>query len=61
MPKIGTGEVIVEIRPGGRVTLSTVHKESVVGNVKDNEIAKALKEAAECAKEILAEWKEMQK
>jgi MoaA/NifB/PqqE/SkfB family radical SAM enzyme len=59
--KIGAGEVIVEIRRGGKVALSAVHKESVVGNVKDNEIAKALKEAVEFAKEIRAEWKEMQK
>ncbi len=59
--KIGAGEVIVEIRLGGKVALSTVHKEPVLGNVKDNEIVKVLEEAADFAKEIRAEWKEMQK
>ncbi len=59
--KVGAGEVIIEIRRGGHVALSTVHRESVVGNVKDTEIARALKEAAECWQAIRAEWKEMQK
>jgi hypothetical protein len=59
--KIGGGEVIVEVRRGGKVALSTVHKESVIGNVKDSEIAKVLREAADVAVEIRAEWREMQK
>jgi MoaA/NifB/PqqE/SkfB family radical SAM enzyme len=59
--KIGAGEVIIEIRRDGTVALSTVHKESVVGNVKDSEIARALKEAADVWQAIRAEWKEMQR
>ncbi len=59
--KIGGGEVIVEVRRGGKVALSTVHKEPVIGPVKDSEIVKVLKAAADVAVEIRAEWKEMQK
>ena len=59
--RIGGGEVIVEIRRGRRVALSTVHKDAVIGPVKDNEIVKVLNAAAEVASEIRAEWKEMQK
>jgi MoaA/NifB/PqqE/SkfB family radical SAM enzyme len=59
--KIGAGEVIVEVRRNGEVALSIVHKEPVVGNVKSSEISKVLAEAADLAKEIRAEWKEMQK
>lgn len=59
--KIGAGEVIVELRPGGKVALSTVHRESVVGNVKDSEIVRALEEAAEFWQAIRAKWREMQK
>lgn len=59
--KIGSGEVIVEVSRSGTVRLSTVHKEPVVGNVTDSEIAKVLEEAAQCAKAIRAEWREMQK
>jgi MoaA/NifB/PqqE/SkfB family radical SAM enzyme len=59
--KIGAGEVIVEVRRNGEVALSTVHKDPVVGNVKNSEISTVLAEAADFAKEIRAEWKEMQK
>jgi hypothetical protein len=59
--RIGAGEVIVEVRRDGSVALSTVHRDAVLGNVKDNEIARVLREAANLAKEIRAEWKEMQK
>ena len=59
--RIGAGEVIVEVRRDGSVALSTVHREAVLGNVKDNEITRVLSAAADAAKEIRAEWKEMQK
>jgi len=59
--KIGAGEVIVEVRRDGKVALSRVHKVPVVGDVKNSEIAKVLAEAADLAKAIRAEWKEMQK
>jgi hypothetical protein len=38
--RIGAGEVIVEVRRDGSVALSTVHRDAVLGNVKDNEIAR---------------------
>jgi hypothetical protein len=59
--KIGSGEVIVEVQRDGTVRLSTVHRDPVIGDVKDNEIARALEEAARLAKELRAEWKEMQR
>lgn len=59
--KIGAGEVIIEVRPDGNVALSAVHREPVVGNVKDSEIVRALEEAAEFSKAIRAEWREMQR
>ena len=59
--RIGAGEVIVEVRRDGSVALSTVHRQAVLGSVKDNEIATVLSEAADLAKEIRAEWKEIQK
>ena len=58
--KIGKGEVIVEIRRGGAVALSTVHKDPVRGDVKDSEIVKVLEEAADFQREIRAEWRRMQ-
>jgi MoaA/NifB/PqqE/SkfB family radical SAM enzyme len=59
--KIGSGEVIVEIRRNGEVALSTVHREAVVGDVKDSEIWKVLEEARELVGALRAEWKEMQR
>ncbi|MBV8644605.1 MAG: hypothetical protein JO225_11945 [Candidatus Eremiobacteraeota bacterium] len=59
--KVGAGEVIIEVRRDGTVALSAVHREAVVGNVKNSEIVKALREAAEFASAIRREWKEMQK
>jgi isochorismate synthase EntC len=57
--KIGSGEVIVELR-AGEVALSKAHKDAVTGIVKDSEIKKVLEEAAELYEAIVAEWKRMQ-
>lgn len=59
--KIGAGEVIIEFRKDGTVALSTVHKEAVVGNVKDSEITRALEEAVLLWKQVRAEWKKMER
>lgn len=59
--KIGSGEVIVEIRRGGEAALSSVHREPVVGDVKDSEIWQVLDEAREIADAIRAEWRKMQR
>jgi hypothetical protein len=59
--KIGSGEVIVEVRPDGTVGLSSAHKKPVRGNIKDAEIVTVLEQANEFAAEIHRVWKEMQK
>jgi hypothetical protein len=53
------GEVRVALLPDGKVDLSQEHSPAVVGNVKRNDVRKALNAAAEVYAELNMEWERM--
>jgi hypothetical protein len=54
---IGSGQVIIELLPGGDIRLSQAHAESIVGKVTANEVRKVMRTARDHYGILLALWK----
>ena len=57
--KFDRGEVVIELLGDGTARLSTAHHASVAGDVKRQEVRRALKAAEAAYDSLLAEWKAM--